>query len=419
MKKKILVHGPALSRSGYGEQTRFAIRALRAHEDKFDIYLSNINWGATGWLYEDNEERQWMDQALIKSQHYMMEKKPFDISLQVTIPNEWERYAPVNIGYTAGIETTKISPKWLEKTPVVDKMIVVSEHAKYGFDNTAYQTKDANGNVGSIKNTTPVDVVGYPVRDFEPEPLDLNLTTDFNFLAVAQWGPRKNLDNTILWFVEEFLDNENVGLVVKATIKSGCTMDRFWAKKRIENTLAKYPERKCKVYLLHGDMTDGEMTSLYRHPKIKSLVTLTHGEGYGLPIFEAAYNSLPIIAPNWSGQVDYLSMPIKSKGKKKRNTSMFSKVDYDIRPVQKEAVWKGVLEADSMWCFPTQGSYKIKLRDMYKNHKDHLSRARKLEKHIRTKHAPQVLYDQFVDSILKALPESQVTNVVDGELVVL
>jgi len=278
----------------------------------------------------------------------MMEKKPFDISLQVTIPNEWIRCAPVNIGYTAGIETTKISPKWLEKTPVVDKMIVVSEHAKYGFDNTTYQGKDSNDNVVSVRNTTPVDVVGYPVRDFEPEPLDLNLTTDFNFLAVAQWGPRKNLDNTVLWFVEEFLDNENVGLVVKATIKSGCTMDRFWAKKRIENTLAKYPERKCKVYLLHGDMTDGEMTSLYRHPKIKSLVTLTHGEGYGLPIFEAAYNSLPIIAPNWSGQVDYLSMPIKSKGKKKRNTTMFSKVDYDIKPVQKEAVWKGVLEADTM-----------------------------------------------------------------------
>ena len=73
MKKKILVHGPALSRSGYGEQTRFAIRALRAHENKFDIYISNINWGATGWIYEDSEERRWLDQALIRTQHYMME----------------------------------------------------------------------------------------------------------------------------------------------------------------------------------------------------------------------------------------------------------------------------------------------------------------------------------------------------------
>ena len=27
-----------------------------------------------------------------------------------------------------------------------------------------------------------------------------NLKTDFNFLTVAQWGPRKNLENTIKHF---------------------------------------------------------------------------------------------------------------------------------------------------------------------------------------------------------------------------
>ena len=33
----------------------------------------------------------------------------FDISVQVTIPNEWKNIAPLNIGYTAGIETTKVA----------------------------------------------------------------------------------------------------------------------------------------------------------------------------------------------------------------------------------------------------------------------------------------------------------------------
>ena len=50
MKKKILVRGPALSMSGYGEQTRFALRALRAYEDLFDIYLIPVGWGKTGWI---------------------------------------------------------------------------------------------------------------------------------------------------------------------------------------------------------------------------------------------------------------------------------------------------------------------------------------------------------------------------------
>ena len=46
--------------------------------------------------------------------------------------------APVNIGVTAGIETTKIAPVWVEKSLPMDKIIVVSEHAKFGFDNTEY-----------------------------------------------------------------------------------------------------------------------------------------------------------------------------------------------------------------------------------------------------------------------------------------
>jgi hypothetical protein len=56
MRKKILLRGPVLSRSGYGEQARFALRSLRKHEDRFDIYLINTQWGGTGWTSQDDEE---------------------------------------------------------------------------------------------------------------------------------------------------------------------------------------------------------------------------------------------------------------------------------------------------------------------------------------------------------------------------
>jgi len=55
MKKKVIVKGPALSRSGYGEQTRFALRALREYEDQFDISLINLSWGNTGWIWKENK----------------------------------------------------------------------------------------------------------------------------------------------------------------------------------------------------------------------------------------------------------------------------------------------------------------------------------------------------------------------------
>ena len=52
-KKKVLVRGPALSQTGYGEQCRFALRSLRSREDLFDIFLLNIPWGGTIMMREN------------------------------------------------------------------------------------------------------------------------------------------------------------------------------------------------------------------------------------------------------------------------------------------------------------------------------------------------------------------------------
>ena len=75
MKKKIFVRAPCLSQSGYGEQSRFALRALRSREDLFDIYLQAIPWGQTGWVWEDDEFRRWMDDKITKTQILIHEKK--------------------------------------------------------------------------------------------------------------------------------------------------------------------------------------------------------------------------------------------------------------------------------------------------------------------------------------------------------
>ena len=103
MLKKVLVKGPALSRSGYGEQTRFAIRALRTRPDLFDIYVFNIPWGRTGHVSDTSEEIQFIKDSTLKTQMAVDNKMQFDVSLQVTVPHEFEKIAPVNIGYTAGI----------------------------------------------------------------------------------------------------------------------------------------------------------------------------------------------------------------------------------------------------------------------------------------------------------------------------
>ena len=203
MKKKILVRGPALSQTGYGEQCRFALRALRSREDIFDVYLLNIPWGGTNWIFENNEERKWLDELIIKTKPLIEQQKQnpqislFDMSLQVTIPNELQRMAPQNILYTAGIETDRASTDWIAKChQFADKVLVISEHAKAGLQ-TPIKAQDQNGNEVDYVLEKPIEVVHYPVKKVETKGLDLNIETEFNFLTMAQWGPRKNLPNTV------------------------------------------------------------------------------------------------------------------------------------------------------------------------------------------------------------------------------
>jgi glycosyltransferase involved in cell wall biosynthesis len=403
MKKKIIVRGPALSRSGYGEHARFVLRALKEKEDLFDIYILNTTWGNTGWLYEDSAERKWIDANILKTSFYLQQSNEFDASIQVTIPNEWHRMAPINIGVTAGIETTRVAPQWVEKSQEVNKIITISEHSKNTYLNTSYEAKNEKTGevIKDFRCRVPIDIVHYPVKKFAKADIDLDFETDFNFLTVAQWGPRKNLDNTIKWFIEEFIDVP-VGLVVKVSIVNNSIIDRYECEKKLKSLLSKYPNRQCKIYLLHGDMSDEEMTSLYSHSKIKAIISLAHGEGFGLPLFEAAYNGLPVLAPDWSGHLDFLYKPTSEGGNSKKKAH-FAKVDYDLSPIQKEVIWDQVLIKESMWCFPKQGSYKMKLREMYKDHGRFKKQAKELQAWILENFTEQQQYKKFIDIIMSTV----------------
>ena len=383
---KVLVRGPALTRTGYGEHCRFVLRALRKVEG-LDIYLLPVNWGQSAWVWEDSEERDWIDSIVKKTALYGQQGGQYNMSIQVTIPNEWQRMAPVNIGVTAGIETTKVAPLWLQKCNEMDKVITISEHSKQGFINTIYEgVNKTTGEPMVLQCLKDVEIVHYPVKkhilDAKSSTLDLDVSTKFNFLTVSQWGPRKNLHATIEWFVEEFIDNPDVGLVVKTFIRGGSVIDKKAISSELTKALSKYENRKCKVYLLHGDLSDEEMHTLYRHKKINALISLTHGEGFGLPLFEAAYCGLPVVATDWSGHLDFLYKPTKNKKGRNKSKAHFARVDYDLQLVAQDAVWNGVVEKDSMWAYPQQGSYKMKLREVYKDYGRFKSQAKTLQKWI-------------------------------------
>lgn len=402
---KVLLKGPILTQSGYGHHARTVFRALQTKKDMFDIYLHPITWGHTSWLWEDNKERHEIDNLLKKTINHTQSGGKFDISIQVSIPNEWEQIAPINIGVTAGIETTKIAPHWVEKSALMDKIITISSHSKNIFLNTTYEAENTDGVLVEFKCQTPVEYVSYPVRKFKPKKLDLNLTTDFNFLAVAQLSPRKNMHQLAEVFIEKFRENENVGLIIKANTAKNSLIDRNHTLSNFKKSFERYGSRKCKIYLLHGYLSDEEMAGLYTHPKVNAFVSTTHGEGFGLPIFEAATHGMPIAATDWSGHLDFLYMPQKQKNGKYKKKNMFNKISYTLRPIGEESVWDGVLVKDSMWAYPEEASVRMNLVKMYEDHDNFKKRAKILQKWIHEEFTEEKKYQEYV-SLLEEYTKS-------------
>jgi glycosyltransferase involved in cell wall biosynthesis len=387
---KVLLEAPILTQSGYGEHARLVFRSLK-QQDNLQIFINPLEWGATTWASSvPQPEREEIQTAINSLTNYIQASKNqkiqphFDVQVHVGIPNEFEKKAPFSVCVTAGIETDRVSPNWLIKTHQgLDKLIVPSEHAKSGFTGTSYQLVNSKTSEETlISCNAEVDVIPYPYKEHEIDNLDINLDTDFNFLSIALLGPRKNLENTIKWFIEEFRD-DNVGLILKTGRSKGSNIDRDFTRRHLKEILKNYPSesRKCKVYLLHGNLTEAEIHSLYKRDDIHAYINLAHGEGYGLPIFEAAYSGLPIIATDWSGHLDFLSAPYKEGGKTKTK-KLFAKVDYELQEIPKHVVWQDILVEGSKWAVPNNASFKKQLRNVYKNHGMYKKWSKSLQSHI-------------------------------------
>ena len=406
---KILLEAPILTKSGYGEHSRLVYKAIMMRDD-VEIYLNPLNWGTTTWSTPSQKMKEHISNYNNLVQYCNQNKvnPQFDIQVHVGIPNEFEKKAKYSVCVTAGIETDRVSPNWLTKTHQgIDKIIVPSNHARDGFVKTKYELYNKSNNTKTIINCNcEVDVVPYPVKQLETKDLNLELKSNFNFLTVAMIGPRKNLDATVRTFVEEFRDEEDVGLVLKTSSARSCIMDRVQTREQLNYFLKDLGPRKCKVYLIHGNLTEEEIHSLYIHPKIKAYFTTTHGEGYGLPIFEAAYSGMPVIATDWSAHLDFLSGKHKNKNKK-----LFAKISCDIKKVQPAAHWKDLITEESKWAWINEKSAKNQLRKVYESYGMYKSWAGSLQKTILKTHTEKEILLKMKESIFSENKEETISEI--------
>jgi glycosyltransferase involved in cell wall biosynthesis len=201
---------------------------------------------------------------------------------------------------------------------------------------------------------------------------------------------RKNILYGIKWFCETFKNNKKVGLILKISHGKNTSIDRAITQNMLENVLREVrPGKFPQVTLLHGNLTQKEVAGLYKHSRVKCFLSPTRGEGYGLPLIEAAASGLPVAATNWSGHLDFLK-------------DEFIKVDYNLKNIDKSRIDNRIFVEETKWAEVVESSYKSAMLNAYSNIEDHEKKARDLKKQINrefSKNKIVSLYDNFFNSL--------------------
>ena len=424
MKRSVIMIAPFNTRSGYGDHARSIFYSIMDRED-LDIKCLDVKWGNTPRNHlrpEVPRHKKLLDTFITQDQ---IKGQP-DVLIDIRIPNEFAMGGKVNIGITAGVETDVVSPAFLEGMNRMTFNLVPSKFTAETFNRCVFDKMEdlPNGQkqkVGEIKNEKPLAVlfegidtnVYYPKDKYQAKKDDsilydeLNelITEDFAYLHVGQWGTqgfgedRKNIAVLIKSFLKAFSNIPNPpALVLKTNGANFSVLDRHDIKRRIKHVKDMFTGVDLpNIYLIHGDFTINEMSTLYNHPKIGAFITCTHGEGFGRPMLEATCCDLPVIATKWSGHLDFLT----------DSESML--IDGFLKEVPESVLWENIIVKPSKWFDVNEADVVRKIRTFHKKKKLIQKKAVRLGKKNRREFSLKAMADKFnqiINDLLKEIPQS-------------
>lgn len=410
-KPLFVISSPFDTYSGYGARARDLIKAI-IELDKYEVKLLPQRWGETPWGFtDDHSEWAFLKQYILNAP---LNQQP-EIWMQITVPNEFQPMGKYSIGVTAGIETTACSHEFLEGVNRMNLTLVSSEHTKKVFEDTKFEKVNAQTQQreGSIVLNKPIEVLFEGANTDIYKVLDKIETTEdsfinnldsipesFAYLFVGHWmqgqigEDRKNVGLLIKAFYEMFKNKSKApALILKTSMVGSSTVDREELLKRIKLIRKTVKATTLpNIYLLHGEFTDEEMNQLYNHKKVKAMVNLTKGEGFGRPLLEFSLVKKPIITTNWSGHTDFLS---------KDFTIL---LPGSLTPVHPSAA-NTMLLKESNWFSVDQGQVGFYLKDVFENYKKYTDNANRQAYKSKTEFSWNKMKDKLDEIFTKNIPD--------------
>ena len=399
---KIAISCPLDTYSGYGARARDFIKALASNKEH-QIQILSQRWGNTrfGYLKDHNEDE--LASLIVPS----LTEVP-EVWIQITVPNEFQKVGKYNIGVTAGMETTLVHSSWIEGINRMDLALVSTRHGKASFTNSVYEIKEKENSktTGELKATTPIEILleGADISKYFPtksDSIDLSeINEQFCYLSVGHWmqgdfgEDRKNIGYTVKSFLEAFKNKSNPPALILKTMQVGSSiLDRERILEKLDSIRKTVKGKLPNVYVLHGEVSDEQMNSLYNNPKVKVMVSHTKGEGFGRPLLEFSLVGKPIIASGWSGHLDFLS----------KDTCVL--VGGELRNVHKSAVQKDMILEDSKWFYPNDQEVAKAYRETFKHYKKYVPLAKQQKNFSKKEYSFEKMNEHLHAILGKYLPE--------------
>jgi len=411
MKNTFVISCPIDTYSGYGSRSRDLVKAL-INLDKYNIKIMPQRWGNTPWGFIEDHQDEWgFLQSYILTGN--LTEQP-DVWAQITVPNEFQPIGKYNIGITAGIETTICAPQWLEGMNRMNLNLVSSEHAKKVFQDSKFQKQDekTKQTVGIIELTAPIEVLfeGVDITKYFASPLTPaseikqaldNVKEEFAFLFTGHWlqgdifQDRKDVGGLVKIFLESFKNkSKKPALILKTMSGPTSIVDRDSILKKLDAIRKSVNSKNLpNIYLFHGEVSDDEMNQLYNHSKIKAMVSFTKGEGFGRPLLEFTQTKKPVIAPNWSGQLDFL------------NPEFTSLIPGTLTNIHPSAQVKDMLIDGSQWFTVDYGFAGGVLRDYFENYKKYQDNGKRLAHYCKTNFSFEKMQEKLDTILTTNVPE--------------